>query len=265
MSTDEERRLAREVPRLVQEIRLGAGRRLARAKRGRLWTRRLFRENLSRGGVPFVLPFRRARPRRPRVVLLVDVSHSTARAAGYFLAMATEFVKAGRQARVLAFVDRPVDATRAVARWARGRPAAQGAVALKTALRGRRRGEGIESGGRSFADLIESLPGLNLGALSDYGRTLHALLKSHLRPSGRDTVLVVLGDARTNRFEPLPWALEEISRRCRAVLWLVPEPRSRWGTADSALADYLPYADAVVEARDLAGLARGVAELVRRL
>jgi hypothetical protein len=265
MSTDEERRLAREVPRLVQEIRLGAGRRLARAKRGRLWTRRLFRENLSRGGVPFVLPFRRARPRRPRVVLLVDVSHSTARAAGYFLAMATEFVKAGRQARVLAFVDRPVDATRAVARWARGRPAAQGAVALKTALRGRRRGEGIESGGRSFADLIESLPGLNLGALSDYGRTLHALLKSHLRPSGRDTVLVVLGDARTNRFDPLPWAMDEIARRCRAVLWLVPEPRSRWGTADSALADYLPYADAVVEARDLAGLARGVAELVRRL
>jgi uncharacterized protein with von Willebrand factor type A (vWA) domain len=273
MTTDEERRLAREVPRIVQEIRLKTGRRLARAKRGRLWTRRLFRENLSRGGVPFVLPFRLARPRRPRVILLVDVSHSTARAAGYFLAMATEFVKVGREARVLAFVDRPVDATREVASWGKGRgPRSEeaerdrkGASGLGSAFRGRRRGEGIECGGRSFAALIESLPGLNLAALSDYGRALHALLHSHLRPGGRDTVLVVLGDARTNRFDPLPWALEEISRRTRALLWLVPEPRSRWGTGDSALADYLPYADAVVEARDLAGLARGVAELIRRL
>jgi uncharacterized protein with von Willebrand factor type A (vWA) domain len=264
MTTDEERRVAREVPRLVREIRLRAGRRLARARRGRLWIRRLFRENISLGGIPFVLPFRRRRPRRPRVVLLVDVSYSTARAAGYFLAMATEFVVAGRDARVLAFVDRPVDATRAVAAWARRgrRPATQ---APRSAPRGRRRGEGIESGGLSFADLLESLPGLNLAAPSDYGRAFHALLHSHLRPGGRDSVLVVLGDARTNRFDPLPWAVEEVSRRARAVLWLVPEPRSRWGTADSALADYLPYADVVVEARDLAGLARGVAELVRRL
>ncbi|MBZ5641047.1 MAG: VWA domain-containing protein, partial [Acidobacteriia bacterium] len=174
--------------------------------------------------------------------------------------MATEFVKTGRDARILAFVDRPVDATRAVAAWARrGRrpaPLDSGVLGVaphapRPALRGRRRGEGIERGGLSFADLIESLPGLNLEAPSDYGRAFHALLHSHLRPGGRDSVLVVLGDARTNRFDPLPWAVEEISRRARAVLWLVPEPRSRWGTADSALADYLPHADAVVEARDL--------------
>jgi hypothetical protein len=264
MTTADERALAREIPRLVQEIRLRAGRRLARAKRGRLFVRRLFRENVMHGGVPLVLPFRRRRKRHPRVVLMVDVSHSTARAAGYFLAMATEFVETGRDVRVLAFVDRPVDATRAVTAWARRgrRPPAR---APRAALRERRRGEGIESGGVSFADLLESLPGLNLGAPSDYGRAFHALLQSHLLPGGRDTVLVVLGDARTNRFDPLPWAIEEVSRRARAVLWLVPEPRSRWGTADSALADYLPHADAVVEARDLAGLARGVAELVRRL
>ncbi len=272
MTTEEERRLAREVPRLIEEIRLRAGRRLARARRGRLWIRRLFRENLSRGGVPFVLPYRRTRPRRTRVVLLVDVSYSTARAAGYFLAMAMEFLKTGRRTRVLAFVDRPVDATRAVTAWARGRrafgapgPGRPAALGPRAASRGGRRAEGIEFRGHSFADLLESLPGLNLDAPSDYGRALHSLLQSHLLPSGRDTILVVLGDARTNRFDPLAWAMEELSRRARGVLWLVPEPRSRWGTADSALADYLPHADAVVEARDLAGLARGVTELIRRL
>jgi len=48
------------------------------------------------------------------------------------------------------------------------------------------------------------------------------------------------------------------------VLWLVPEPHTRWGTGDSALAEYLPWTDLVVEAHDLEGLADGVTALVRR-
>ena len=78
---------------------------------------------------------------------------------------------------------------------------------------------------------------------------------------GRDAVLVVLGDGRTNVFDPLPWAFEEIAGRARRVLWLVSEPRVRWGTGDSALGAYLPFCDVAVEARDLEGLARGVREL----
>lgn len=269
MSTEEERRLAALVPRIVEEIRLRKGRRLRRSARGRLWMRRVFRENVSSGGVPFVLPRRRRRTRRPKVVLLVDVSHSVARAAGYFLQIASAFLALGRRARVIAFVDRPVEATRAVARWLGGAASEPGGAARPTARPGgarrRRRAEGIVSSGIPFADLIESLPGLDPEAPSDYGRTLHSLLEAPLRPAGRDTILVVLGDARTNRFDPLPWALEEISRRCRAVLWLNPEPRTRWSTADSAMEDYLPHVDTVVEAKDLAGLARGVAELLRSL
>ena len=75
----------------------------------------------------------------------------------------------------------------------------------------------------------------------------------------------MLGDARTNRLDPQAWALEELTRRTGAVLWLMPEARERWFTGDSALADYLPHVDTVVEARDLAGLARGVGELLREM
>ena len=205
-------------------------------------------------------------------MLLVDVSHSVARATAYFLRIVSAFLSPGRRVRVIAFVDRPVDATGAVARWLARAPGGAeagertaGPPGRPARPRTRRRAEGVESSGVPFADLIDSLPGLDPQAPSDYGRTLHALLENPLRPSGRDTVLVVLGDARTNRFDPLPWALEEISRRCRAVLWLNPEPRSRWGTADSAMEDYLPHVDTVVEAKDLRGLARGVAELLRSL
>jgi uncharacterized protein with von Willebrand factor type A (vWA) domain len=239
-SEPEDRELARLLPRIVEAIRLRTARRMKEARRGRLDLRRVFRRNLRHHGVPFELPWRLPRPRPTRVVLLVDVSWSVARAAGYFLWIASEFLEPGRRARVVAFVDRPVDATAAVARWKRSSRA-------------------------TFAQVLSGLPGLNLGAASDYGRALHALSQSKLRPAGRDTILVVLGDARTNRYDPQAFALEELSRRCRAVIWLVPEPEARWGTADSALAAYLPHVDVVAEATDLAGLASGVEAVLRRL
>ena len=236
----DDRELAKLLPRIVESIRLRAARRMREARRGRLDLRRALRRNLSRQGVPFELPRRAPRARPSRVVLVVDVSWSVARAAGYFLWIASEFLEPGRRARIVAFVDRPVDATLAVARWKRG-------------SRG------------TFAEVLKGLPGLHLEAASDYGRALHALARSKLSPAGRDTILVVLGDARTNRYDPQEWAMEELRRRCRAVIWLVPEPESRWGTADSALAAYLPHVDVLAEATDLAGLARGVEAILGRL
>ncbi len=268
MTERDERELAREVPRLIAEIRLGRSLRRRAASRGRLSLRDVFRRNLARGGVPFELPLRRPRARRPQVVLLVDVSHSVARAAGYFLWIAAAFLTLDRRTRVLLFVDRPVDATRAVTRWLRvapSRPAAPARSGGGAGPRGRRPGAGIRPGGASFHELLGSLRGLDPASPSDYGTALHRLLGSAARPAGRDTILVVLGDGRTNRFAPLPWALEELARNSRAVLWLVPEPRSRWGTGDSALGAYTPWIDTLVEAWNLAGLARGVRELVREL
>ncbi len=267
MTTEEEREVAREIPRVVHALKLRVSRRLARARAGRPWLRQALRDNLKHGGVPFVIPYRAPKRRSTRVVLLVDVSFSVARASGLFLLMAAEFIELGRRARVLAFVDRPVDATAAVSRWARGsRRGPRAADVTPTShRRGVRPGAGILSQDVSFADILDGLKDLNLEAPSDYGTAFHALSVSRLRPRGRDTVLVVLGDGRTNRFDPLPFALEDLARGCRAVLWLVPEPRSRWGTADSALPRYLASVDLVVEATDLNGLSRGLLELMRRL
>jgi uncharacterized protein len=233
--------LARAVRREVERLRLGTARRMRRSPSGRPYLRRLFRESLRTQGVPFVLPRARRRTETPRVVLLIDVSWSTARAAGLFLTLATEFLRFGRQTRVLLFVDRTLDVTEPVARWLAARARAP------------------------FDALLGKIVGLNLSAPSDYGRAFHHLLRSPARPRGRRTVLVVLGDGRTNRFDPLEWAFAELADACGAVIWLVPEAATMWAAGDSALDRYLLHVDAAVEARDLSGLARGVREIVRRL
>jgi len=258
MTKEEEREIAREIPRLVKALRLKRGRRRREARTGRPWLRKALRRATATYGVPFVLPAQRPRRRGVRVVLLVDVSFSVARAAGFFLLLAGAFLEIGRRARVVCFVDRPVDATGAIARWMRGR--ARPGRPLATS----RPGDGIARGGVSFADVLSGIDGLNLDAASDYGRTLHALARPGYRVRGRDALLVVLGDARANRFDPLPWAFSDLAASLGGVLWLVPEPASRWGTGDSALPLYLPSIDVLVEATDLSGLARGVAEMRKR-
>jgi uncharacterized protein with von Willebrand factor type A (vWA) domain len=241
LTAEEEHALAREVRRAVERIRLGTGRRLRATTSGRPYMRRVFRDSQRTGGVPFRLPRRRRRHRTPRVLLLVDVSWSTAPAARCFLEMAGEFLRLGRQTRVLFFVDRAVEVTEPLSRWL----------------------DRHKSG--SFDSLLRSIDGLNLDAPSDYGRMFHSLSASASRPHGRRTVLVVLGDGRTNVFDPLDWALDEIVQGCGAALWLVSEPLGAWGTGDSALPRYLPHVDTVVEVGDLRGLSRGVTELLRRL
>jgi uncharacterized protein with von Willebrand factor type A (vWA) domain len=267
MATEEERAIAREVPRLVARLALRVGRRLARVRSGRPWLRRALRDSLATGGVPFRIPHRAPKRETTRVVVLLDVSWSVARASGLFLLLAARFLELGRRARIVAFVDRPVDATAAIARWTGGRPSALPPPAAGPRGRGHkgRPGEGIECGGISFAAVLDGLHGLNLEAPSDYGRTFHALRSARALPHGRDAVLVIVGDGRTNRFDPLAWALDDIARRFRSVLWLVSEPQARWGTADSALRDYLRSVDVAVEATDLTGLADGLAEMARRL
>ncbi len=273
MTTDEERRLAGELPRLIQEIRLRRGRRWLADARGRVWLRGAARHSAATGGVPFELPARRRKPKPARLLVLVDVSWSAARASGLFLALALRLLRTRSRCRILAFVDRPVDVTDLVKPWAEGRCApVTGPEAADASPRRRARtvraapalGIAPPWGGVSFRALLEKTAGLDLDAASDFGRAFWSLARGG-GAIRRDSLIVVLGDGRSNRFDPQEWALEEISRRARGVLWLVPEPHARWGTGDSALPEYFPWCDAIVETADLDGLVAGVREILRRL
>jgi uncharacterized protein len=242
LPSDLEERLARRIPSIVQEIRLRRGRRFARGPRGRLWVKRVLRESLAQGGVPFSLPMKERRPRRPRILLLVDVSHSVARAAGYFLLICRGLAERFGRTETFFFVDRLVEATGPLRGWKGGPP----------------RGAG-------FGDLLGTIPGLDPGGASDYGRVFYQALPLLARSTGRETLLVVLGDARSNGRDPLTWAFEDLAGRCRRVVWLNPEAHPLWDTADSVMSSYLPACDVVCEARDLEGLARGVREILRGL
>lgn len=216
---EELRDLARE---LAMRFRRRFSRRRAAGKRGRLDIRRTLRRALSRGGVPLELLLRRPRPGRADLVALVDLSFSTAAAADFLLALLGPAQSYFRRTTFLAYIDRPVEI--------------------------------------SFANghVVPHAP-LDLGARSDFGRVLTALESERRGAFGRDTVLLVLGDARNNRRPPRADILARLRRAARAIVWLNPEPRERWDTGDSVMAAYARHTDAVLAADTPAALATALA------
>ncbi len=208
---------------LARRFRGRLRRRLRAGRRGRLDFRRTLRRSVPHGGVAFDPVFRRRRPGRPDLVALCDLSGSVRYASEFFAAILDPCAEFFRRVRLFAYVDRIVGAC-------------------------------VESG-RLIPD-----EAIDFHAFSDLGRALadaEPILASSLT---RSTVLLVLGDARNNRRPPRSDVLARLGARARAVWWLDPERRARWGQGDSAIESYRPHCDQLLECADagelLAALAR---------
>lgn len=216
---------AREVAAaLGVRLRGRLARRERLARRGRVDLRRTLRAATGTGGIPLRLRRRGRQPGRPDLLALCDLSGSVAAASELLLALLAPVHDWFRRVETFAFVDRLCPVV-------------------------------IERG--------HVVPGghLDLYARSDFGRVLADLWPAHALRIGPRTLVLVLGDARNNRRPPRRDLWREIRARAGRVVWLVPEPRSRWNTGDSALGLYAPACDAVVECLDLATLAAAVRRL----
>jgi uncharacterized protein with von Willebrand factor type A (vWA) domain len=222
----------RSVRRFAERLRGGERlRRRRRARRGRIDPHRTFRRALATGGVPFELVRKHRRRDRPRLVLLCDVSDSVRAAARFLLEFTYAAQEMFARTRSFVFVSEIGETTDLFAR----EPVAT-AVA-------RAWGGGVVSTSDN----------------SNYGRAFRAFDARHARDLDRRTTVVVLGDGRTNYFDPAADVVGRLRERSRALLWLCPEPRREWGQGDSAMAVYVPRCTAVYEvscAADLEHVAR---------
>jgi uncharacterized protein with von Willebrand factor type A (vWA) domain len=90
---------------------------------------------------------------------------------------------------------------------------------------------------------------------------LREFAERHARQLTRRSVVLVVGDARTNYLDPAADALAEIRRRAGQVYWLNPEPRRNWDSGDSVISRYAPFCGRVEECRSL----RQIADFVQSL
>jgi uncharacterized protein with von Willebrand factor type A (vWA) domain len=230
LSDVEREEVRRAVRRFAERLRGAARVRERHRRSGRLDPAVTMRRSLRTGGVPF-RPARVDRRRdRPRLALLCDISDSVRPVSGFMLELVYALQDLFERARSFVFVSDVEEVTKL----------------FDT--------EGVSTAVMKAAGSMVSARGN-----SSYGRAF-TLFDGRFRDAvDSRTTVVVLGDGRTNYQAHGANVLDRIRQRARRVVWLCPEPRSAWGSGDSAMPEYALHVSQVLEvitAKDLESAAR---------
>ncbi|MFN7131119.1 MAG: VWA domain-containing protein, partial [Myxococcales bacterium] len=194
LSTEELQKTEVAVRRLAERLKAKLVRRERNRRKGALNVRRTIRKNLSWGGVPARLQFRTRRPQRPDVVVLCDVSDSVRNVSRMMLLFVFTLQSLFSRVRTFAFVSDVGEITEQLK-----------AVDKHQAV-----------------DLSVASEAINVHANSNYGRALASFATDHLGIVTRRTTVLVIGDGRNNYNAANVWALEDIKRKARRLIWICP-------------------------------------------
>jgi len=207
-------------------------------RRPRLSIRRTLHLAMGTGGVPFRIGTEPAPPPKPEIVVLCDVSGSVATFSRFTLNLLIALDSRLSRLRAFSFVDGLSEITELVSE--------------------------ARSAGRQLTQAEAARGAVRWTGSSDYGHVLRDFARDYSRQFSRRTVVLVVGDARTNYLDPAAAALAEVSERVGKLYWLNPEPRRYWNQGDSVMASYAPWCAQVKECSTLRQIADFVKSLAQR-
>lgn len=235
--TETERREMEEiVRRLGRKMRGARSYRRVISHRGRINVARTLRASLMYDGIPFRPVLTSQRKEKPRIVVICDVSLSVRNTARFMLHLVYSLQSLFEQVKSFVFVSDLADASQYFEQ-----------LTIDEAI------AAVFSG-----ELIDA------DANSNYGRALEIFCQRHLGSVTNQTTVIVLGDGRGNRNPPNAWALEEIRRRAKQLIWLSPETRGSWGLGSSDMPLYEPICHRAEVVRNLKQLGQVAEDLIRR-
>lgn len=209
--------------------------RRSRSRAGSIDLRRTLRKSMSTGGVPIDLVQRKPRRARPELVVLCDVSGSVAGFSNFTLLLVHALREQFSRVRIFAFIDTTDEVTRF-----------------------------FDSGaelGAAMSRMIRESKLVTYDGHSDYGNALETFDDNFAQSVTSRSSVLVLGDARTNYRDPKVPALAHLVSVAKHAYWLNPEPKSQWGSGDSAAKVYSEVI-AMHECRSASQLAAVVARLL---
>jgi len=219
---------------LARQLATRLGNRRRRGTAG-LDMRRTIRASMGTGGVPVTPVLRRRRPTKPDLIVLCDVSGSTAEFAPFTLTLLHAVHQEFRRVRSFVFVDGIVEITDILA-------ASPGVLEPRLLLG--RRGLVAQDG------------------RSDYQRVLAGFLSTWADAVTAKTTVIIAGDARSHRRASAVRELTELQHRARRLYWLNPEPRQDWDTLDSCATEFGRHCTNSFEVSTIRQLISAVTQIV---
>jgi uncharacterized protein len=222
------------IAHLVRKLKDMVTLRWAARSRGVLDAKKTLRRSARYHGVPLEIIYRRRPPRKGRIVTLCDVSGSVWSAARFMLTMVYSLQECFEKVQSFVFVSGMAEVTEILA----------------------------EHEINAAVDSVLCEADLDYLAATDYGESFRHFKHAFIDRLTKKTTLIILGDARSNYYNPEEGILGEMRDKCRRLIWLNPEPEQVWNTGDSEMHAYLPYCHEVRPCRNLNQLTAFIRDLV---
>ncbi|ACV62146.1 VWA containing CoxE family protein [Desulfofarcimen acetoxidans DSM 771] len=209
--------------RLAHRLATRNSYRYARARRGMIDLRRTASKAVQTGGVPLLLCCRQRIPDRPEIVVIYDLSGSVALFSEFILQLVYALHKSFNKVYSFAFIDCIAETTSFI------------------------KGENINWEIRQILEKTK----IAKTNFSNYGQVWQQFARQYINIITRETIVLVLGDARNNWNPANEEYFAQISEVCRKLIWLNPSPKEKWSTEDCIINIYEPYCQYVFECRNL--------------
>ena len=226
--------MEKRIERLANKLAVRYSYRLKPAKSGRVDMRRMLQRAARLGRTPDNLLYQDKVRNKPALAVLCDVSGSVSGYSAFLLQLVYAMSRRFQNIRTFLFVDEVSEITPEF-KLHNVQDAVREAMAAARCSR--------------------------LG-ISNFGQVFEIFRKEYLPGLSRKTSLIILGDARNNWYLPRRDELALIAQGMEEVIWLNPEPESRWDQEDSIIGSYAPYCSNLLECRNLDQLERAVRRLV---
>lgn len=221
ISQEEKAQFDKVVSVLMKKLKQKFALRKKKQKPGKLHLQKIIRENISLESVPFNLIFHKRKKEKLKLFIVCDISDSVRYAARFILSFVYFTQKYFNRCRSFVFVSNLKECT---------------AVFKNKNL-------------SSALEVIFSNKIIPLYTYTDYGSALLDFEKIAAKNLSKKSVIIFLGDGRTNYTHPHSEILKKISKKTRKIFWLNPEPKYNWNTGDSVMNLYSPNCSTVEEVR----------------
>lgn len=223
-------RLKGLIQKLARKLTQKHRKRPKRTRRGNLHMIKTLRRGITHDGILFETFWRKTEKRKPQIVAVCDVSGSVAAYAKFLLMLLYYLQDVLPRTRSFAFAHDL--------------------------------GEVTDLFQQHDVEKATEIVNWKYGGATDYGTSIEKLYELTASDLNPQTTLIILGDARNNYGDPKFERLQDLSERCRRVIWLNPEARSQWGTGDSEMLRYLRVCQTAHECNTLSQFERIIDELM---
>ena len=252
LSRGEAREVYREIERLTRKLRDIASRRRRRERTGAVDIRKTIRLSSRYEGLPLEIILRKRQKRKPKIVVLCDVSYSVWQVVPFMLNILYSVQDCLTRVRSFVFIAQVTD----VSETMKNHDLIEAIDRVMADFK-------LESPHNAvYGDTKDRDPSDADPEISDYGAAFEHFSRSHADVLDKKTTLIILGDGRTNFLDPRPDLLEALRERCRRIVWLNPEAEALWEDGDSRISAYRPSCDEVRPCQNLNELSDFISGLI---